>query len=128
LLGIIGIHPILEWNVSINFSKLKFHCFYWTNSYHPCVCSHNWQRIDPFRSYPHTTLTSIQWKLEEKWYVICSSITNETFSRLASFWIPFPYCFKIFPTRKCSPHRRHMFTSSKTHNLIHMFAFCIMGK
>jgi hypothetical protein len=49
-------------------------------------------------------------------------VTNETFGRLTSSWTPFPYYSKIFITKKCSPCRKHMFTSSRTHCLMHMFA------
>jgi hypothetical protein len=50
------------------------------------------------------------------------SITNETFGRFTSSWTPFPYYFKIFLTKKCSPCKKHMFTSFRAHCLMHMFA------
>jgi hypothetical protein len=50
------------------------------------------------------------------------SIRNETFHRLTSSWTPFPYYFKIFLTKKCSPCPKHTFTGSRTHCLMHMIA------
>jgi hypothetical protein len=71
-------------------SKLKFHCFYWTNSHHPCFCFDNWQRTNLFTSYPWTILTSILTKPKGKWHIVCSFITSETFNKLGGFWTPFP--------------------------------------
>jgi hypothetical protein len=115
---------------SSNF-QIKFYYFYWTFAIVPCRCSHNWQmpRTNLFRSYHWITFISISTKPKEKQHIVYSSIVSEMFGKLVSSWTPFPYYFKIFPTRNlCSPHKRFMFTSFRLYYLMHMFATCIMGK
>jgi hypothetical protein len=141
MLDIIGIHPILQWNIFIKLPNQKFHCFYWTSSHHPYICFHNWQMpmIDPFRNYPWTTLTSILTKPKEKWHV-CNACTMQSCTYTMFYtttnpimdvvmdWGLLILCEYDFIHHQCNSWILQLlnFLKKKKYCLNHMFASCIM--
>jgi hypothetical protein len=118
-LGIIGMHPILEWDVFIKFPNQSF-----TISIEQIPIIHTFifiinkcQRLTLSRPILGPLLHPSQQNLFFKWHIIYSSITSETFGRLVNSWTPFPYCFRIQP-------RNIQLTKDKCLHALEHIAWC----